>query len=532
MEVLSQRTVVTQTATGDEGRNNKERLLAEPVQDMIARIRGILEHDVLQARRLAEEGLRVYPDSSELREALIFTHIRTNDMDGVIALCDAVPQSKITSTILEARGIAQLQLGDNEHALEAFRAASAIRPLALLADRMGRALHRLGRIDEAINVFKSMIEQLKPDDSLRRGAMRQMVYALRDAKRWPEADAAVAMLFDAYRQNPAGVASAIVSSDMEVPYAGWMIFLNKGSLAHVLDEWHKAHPDQPRFWPESFALPGDEAKLANFRMTAKGQPIFAVKPENLYGGQGITLTRNPPTTLDQPAVIQRYIDNPYLLNGRKFHARVYVMVSGTDPLRAYVYREGIARLAPEPYSTDEAALARPAIHVTNTALHLNHPDLKIDKDPGKENLGNIWTMGAAYRQMAADGIDAPAVWQRVADLARRFVTIAIDAGIFKNQAAQHTRYAFPPRAFGLDVLIDTNGQPWLIEYQRNPALSGNPLVNKVNAELCRNILGMSVYGLTDRLDGRPPEALNDPVFRNTVEAEREHATRGLFERII
>ncbi len=505
-----------------------------PVQDVIARIREILEQDVLQARRLAEQAVAEYPDAIELREALIFTHLRTNDMTGVIALCNAVPREKATATIFEARGVAQLQLGDNANALDAFRAASAMRPLALVADRIGRSLHRLGRIDEAIGIFKSMLGQMKPDDALRYGTMRQLIYALRDAQRWVEADEVVRALSAVYRENPPNVASAIVSTDMEVPFGGWMIFLNKGSLAGVLDAWHKRHPDQPRFWPESFALPGDEAKLAQFRATAKGQPIFAVKPENLYGGQGITLTRDPPATLDQnqPAVIQRYLDNPYLLNGRKFHARVYVMVSGTDPLRAYVYREGIARLAPELYATDDAALARPAIHVTNTALHVQHPDLVIDKDPSKENIGNIWTMSAAYRQMAADGMDAPAVWQRVADLARRFVTIAIDAGIFKNQAAQHTRYAFPPRAFGLDVLIDATGQPWLIEYQRNPALSGNALVNRINGDLCRNILGMSVYTMTDRLDGRPPETLNDPIFRNAIEAEREHATRGLFERII
>ncbi len=509
--------------------------MAGSVQDVIAGIRGILEQDVLQARRLAQQALAEHPDAVELHEALIFTHIRTNDMTGVIALSNAVPQEKMTATILEARGIAHLQLGDNLSALEAFRAASAIRPLALVADRIGRALHRLGKTEEAIGIFKAMIEQLKPGEALRRGAMRQMIYALRDAGRWVEADQAVRDLSEVFRQAPASVASAIVSADMEVPFGGWMIFLNKGSLAGVLDAWHARHSDQPRFWPESFALPGDEAKLAQFRATAQGQPIFAVKPENLYGGQGITLTRNPPATLDkqQPAVIQRYLDNPYLLNGRKFHARVYVMVAGVHPsIRAYVYREGVARLAPEPYATDEAALARPAIHVTNTALHLKHPDLVVDKDPGKENVGNIWTMSAVYRQMAAEGTDAPAVWQRVADLARRFVTIAIDAGIFQNQAAQHPRYAFPPRVFGLDVLIDAIGQPWLIEYQRNPALSGNPLVNRINGELCRNILAMSVYTMTDRLDGRPVEALNDPVFRNAIEAEREHATRGLFERII
>lgn len=484
------------------------------------------------ARRMAEEALAANPDSAELREALVHTYIRVNDMRGVISLCDSMPAGALTATLLEARGVAHLQLGENAAALDDFRASARIRPLALVADRIGRALHRLGRFDEAAGIYKSIIDQLPPGEGLRFAAMRQLAFALRDAHRWADADAVLHNLIAAYRQQPNQVALAIVGTDMEVPYHGWMVFLNKGTLAHALDEWHGRHPDQARFWPESFVLPGDEAKLAEFRAKASPPPIFAVKPVNLYGGQGITLTRDPPATTAHPTVIQRYLDDPFLVNGRKFHARVYVLVTGLDPVRAYVYREGIARIAPEHYATDETALARPGIHVTNTALHLRHPDLRLDTDPARENAGNIWTMGAVYRQMAAEGMDAAAVWLRVADLARRFVSIAIEIGIFKRQAAEHARYAFPPRAFGLDVLINSNGRPWLIEYQRNPALAGNPLVNRINGDLCRTILAMTGYTLTDKIDGRDPASLENPRLREIVEAQNEHASRGLFERIL
>ncbi len=484
------------------------------------------------ARRMAEEALTVHPDSSDLRDALIHTYIRVNDMHGALAYCESLPPEKLTPTLLEARGVAFLQLGQNASAVDAFRAAARVRPLALLADRMGRALHRLGRLDEAIGLFKSIIDQLPPTEGLRFTAHRELAFALRDARRWAEADAVLQNLIALYRQQPLQVASAVTSMDMEVPYHGWLVFLNKGTLAHALDEWHSRHPDQRRFWPESFVVPGDEGKLEQFRASLSRPPIFAVKPMNLYGGQGITLTRDPKPNLGQAAVIQRYLDNPYLLNGRKFHARVYVMVAGLDPVRAYVYREGIARIAPEYYATDDLALTRPGIHVTNTALHLGHPELRIDTDARRENVGNIWTMSAVYRQMAVDGMDAQTVWSRVADLARRFVAIAIDTGLFTRQAAEHTRYTFPPRVFGLDVLIDAGGQPWLIEYQRNPALGGNPLANRINGDLCRTILAMTAYTLTDKIDGRDPGSLDNARLRETVEAESEHAARGLFERIL
>jgi tetratricopeptide (TPR) repeat protein len=507
--------------------------LATPAQqERLAAIRGILEQDVMRARRLAEEAVAADPDLIEFREALVFTYVRVNDMRGVIAQCAAVPPDKSTSTLFEARGIAHLQLGENAAALEAFQAAARIRPMALVADRMGRTLHRLGRVPEAAGMFKTIIDQLPATEGFRFNAMRNLAYALRDLRRWAEADAVIRDLFTAYRTQPVQVASSIVGADMEVPYYGWMIFLNKGSLAHALDNWHARHTDHPRVWPESFVMPGDEARLAKFKSTAPPSMIFAIKPENLYGGQGIHLTRDPMAHTAGPSVIQRYIDNPYLLDGYKFHARVYVLVTGSNPPRAYVYREGIARLAPERYATDDAALARPGMHVTNTALHLKHPDLKVSQDANEENVGNIWTMSAVYRRMAADGMDAQAVSSRIAVLARYMVTIANDFGIFARQAAEHTRYAFPPRAFGLDVLVDAAGRPWLIEYQRNPALSGNPLVNRINAELCRTILGMTVYPLTDALGGRPPETLNDNAYRNSLEEEFERRARGLFERII
>jgi len=51
----------------------------------------------------------------------------------------------------------------------------------------------------------------------------------------------------------------------------------------------------------------------------------------------------------RPVIVQHYIALPYLINSSKFDLRIYVYVTCYDPLRVYLYSNGLARFASVKY---------------------------------------------------------------------------------------------------------------------------------------------------------------------------------------
>jgi hypothetical protein len=70
----------------------------------------------------------------------------------------------------------------------------------------------------------------------------------------------------------------------------------------------------------------------------------------------------------EPVVLQKYLKDPLLLKGYKFDMRIYVLVTSFNPLEAFLYKEGFARLTTEPFSLDINDLKNTFIHLTNYAI--------------------------------------------------------------------------------------------------------------------------------------------------------------------
>jgi tubulin polyglutamylase TTLL6/13 len=69
-------------------------------------------------------------------------------------------------------------------------------------------------------------------------------------------------------------------------------------------------------------------------------------------------------------VAQQYIANPLLLDGYKFDLRIYALVSSVDPLKIYLYDEGLARLATRQYEAPCGGNLRTFnMHLTNFSIN-------------------------------------------------------------------------------------------------------------------------------------------------------------------
>ncbi|CAG2214870.1 TTLL9 [Mytilus edulis] len=104
-------------------------------------------------------------------------------------------------------------------------------------------------------------------------------------------------------------------------------------------------------------------------------------------------TRDVPETY----VVQRYIENPLLIGGRKFDVRVYVLVCSYNPLKVWLYRGGFARFSNTRFSLD--SIEDTYVHLTNVAVQKNAPDY----DPEK---GCKWSTQQLRKYLAAKhGVD-------------------------------------------------------------------------------------------------------------------------------
>lgn len=67
--------------------------------------------------------------------------------------------------------------------------------------------------------------------------------------------------------------------------------------------------------------------------------------------------------------MSKYVSKPHLIRGYKYDLRLYICVTSFEPLKVYMFTEGLVRLATVPYSTSKSSLKQRFMHLTNFSVN-------------------------------------------------------------------------------------------------------------------------------------------------------------------
>eukprot|EP01006_Ploeotia_vitrea_P041194 TRINITY_DN66494_c3_g1_i1.p1 TRINITY_DN66494_c3_g1~~TRINITY_DN66494_c3_g1_i1.p1 ORF type:complete len:682 (-),score=86.92 TRINITY_DN66494_c3_g1_i1:302-2347(-) len=289
------------------------------------------------------------------------------------------------------------------------------------------------------------------------------------------------------------------------------------------------------FVPRTFILPAEAEELQQYMEQTNNEETFIVKPAAGSCGRGIHLIKEMPSHLlerrlhrngvekePKTYVVQHYIGNPLLIDGYKFDIRLYVLVTCFDPLRLYIFNEGLVRFATEQYGGENVSLDNQFMHLTNysvnkkSAKFVNPSVAKFGSCSGKGSLGDKdssstteggkgegegedeeddeinnaskWRITELKKWCEKQGLNWPLIFERITDVVVK-TFLSVEA-ITVEQLRQYTPFrncCF--ELFGFDLMIDANLKVWLIEVNVQPSLAcSSPMDKDIKYTLVRDTL--------------------------------------------
>jgi tubulin polyglutamylase TTLL6/13 len=255
-------------------------------------------------------------------------------------------------------------------------------------------------------------------------------------------------------------------------FPGTFAMANKVALARSLERLQKRFPEIYDFHPQSFALP---TQLYHLQMLlSRTTTTYIVKPDIGSQGRGIFLVQDPQDLVNfrDAAVAQEYIA-PFLISGLKFDLRIYVLLASVDPLRLYIFEEGMARFCTETYVAPDAGnLGQIFRHLTNYSLNKHNVRFQQNgADGGTNESSHKRSMKSVFNEIERSGGD---VEQLQADIEKIVVltVLSVHAFLRHNYRASFRSSDGRSRCFeilGFDILVDNDLKPWVLEVNHSPS---------------------------------------------------------------
>lgn len=220
-----------------------------------------------------------------------------------------------------------------------------------------------------------------------------------------------------------------------------------------------------------------------------GRNLWIVKPgESSNRGRGIKVTSSfneIRAIVCYPSyhthIIQKYIENPLLIDNRKFDIRCYGLLTCVNGhMQGYYYQEGYIRTSSSEYSLDSHSKY---VHLTNDAVQ------KHSEHYGKFESGNKLSYADLREYCVRTRINLN-FDRKIVPQIKRIVADTFRSVQGKIDPARKL-HCF--ELMGYDFMIDDNHKVWLIEVNTNPCLEEScSLLSKLLPALIDNTFRVAV----------------------------------------
>ncbi|KAL4463103.1 hypothetical protein ABPG74_007104 [Tetrahymena malaccensis] len=246
------------------------------------------------------------------------------------------------------------------------------------------------------------------------------------------------------------------------------------------------------FIPRTMLL-GQEWDRFNTLLEDNPETLWIVKPVASCCGKGVHVVQkkcNIAKRKRKHYLASEYISNPHLINDTKYDLRIYVLVTSYDPLRIYMFEDGLVRFATEKYNLTQNGHQRQRfMHLTNYSVNKKSENFVKNSDVNDSGQGSKWSL-KAWKEYLIQSIGLEAKDLLLKKMEDVIIKTCIAVEPYMNDSssktAQHRNNCF--ELYGFDILIDNTLKPWLLEVNVCPSLSSSsPLDRKIKTSLISDI---------------------------------------------
>ncbi|KAM4766670.1 tubulin polyglutamylase TTLL13 isoform 2-T2 [Cyanocitta cristata] len=252
-------------------------------------------------------------------------------------------------------------------------------------------------------------------------------------------------------------------------FPGMIELCRKDLLARNLNRMLRLFPTEYNIFPRTWCLPADYGDFQAYRSTRKTR-TFICKPDNSCQGRGIFITHHlEEIKHGERMICQQYISEPFLIDGFKFDMRIYVLVTSCDPLRIFLYKEGLARFATMRYiDCSSRNLGDICMHLTNYAINKRNENFVQD-----DTMGSKRKLSTLNAWMAEHSYDTTKLWADIDDIVIKTLISAhpVLKHHYQSCFPNHTTGCACFEILGFDILLDRRLRPWLLEVNHSPSFN-------------------------------------------------------------